>query len=98
MNVSMIYEACMEENCHDNGAISDQLKQDRQRMLAMLEQFYPMWDRHLRSIKIAKHRFEMNTPDVRPIHSGPYRAGPTSQAFDKKALEKMKKSGFIEPA
>lgn len=55
-----------------------------------------MRDGHL-SITIAKHRIEMNAPEVRPIHSAPYRAGTATRALQKKELKKMKKIGVMKP-
>lgn len=40
----------------------------------------------------------MNAPDVRPIHSAPYRADPAARPFEKEDLEKMTKMCVIDPA
>lgn len=64
----------------------------------MLELFSPMWDGHVGRITIAKHRIEMNTRDIRPINSAPYRVGPAARAFEKEEQAKMTKMRVIEPA
>lgn len=56
-----------------------------------------MWDRHLGRVTIAKHRIEMNNPDVRPIHSAPHLAGSAARAVEKEDTEMMSKMGFIDP-
>lgn len=41
----------------------------------MLLEFEFLWEDHLRKINIAHHMIRLS-PEARPIHSTPYRAGP----------------------
>lgn len=50
-------------------------------MLDLLEQFPGMWDGHLGRNKAAKQRIELTSPEVRPIHSAPYRDGSKVRFF-----------------
>lgn len=56
------------------------------------------WDRHLGTIKTVRHEIELNEPDDRPVHSGPYHASSAARKFQKDNIDKMKKMRVIEPA
>lgn len=64
-------------------------------MLAILEQFSPIWHAHVGCLKNSKHGFEMNASDTGPIHLAPNLVGYVTRAFQKEHLEKMKKMGVI---
>jgi hypothetical protein len=51
----------------------------------------------LTTLKATFHRIEL-VPDSRPVHFQPYRAGPNSRQAETTEVEKMLRSGVIEPA
>lgn len=54
-------------------------------------------DGHLSRFNTVKHQIELNLPDVRPIHSQPYRAGPQALQFERDEIDKMLEMNIIIP-
>jgi hypothetical protein len=76
------------------GHLSDR---DRERVLDILSKHRAMWDGHLGTFTATSHRIEL-VPDARPVHCQPYRAGPNARQAETTEVEKMLRSGVIEPA
>lgn len=51
----------------------------QQDTIKMLIEFDKMWDVRLGQIGIVKHIFELNSPNLQPINSALYRAGPEAR-------------------
>jgi hypothetical protein len=75
------------------GHLSDR---DREKVLGILSKHRAMWDGHLGTFTATSHRIEL-VPDARPVHCQPYRAGPHARQAETTELEKMLRSGVIEP-
>lgn len=57
-----------------------------------------MWDGHLELIQTAKNQIALAHADVRPVHSGPYRASPKARQFAEMEIDCMLQEHVIEPA
>lgn len=64
----------------------------------MIFEFEHMCNRYLGLIRAVRHRSELTSDKVRPVHSETYREGPTTLKLEKAEVEKMLKMNFIEPA
>lgn len=51
----------------------------RPQILNMLSEFTHMWVAHLGTIRTVRHRIDLDPPTAKPVHSAPYRAGPTAR-------------------
>lgn len=63
----------------------------------MLEEFHTMWDGHLGTIKVGRHRIELKIPDAGPIRSVPYRSGPAARTFEGAEIDRFLGMDVIEP-
>lgn len=70
----------------------------RDKIIRMMTVFESMQCDHLGCISVAKHRTELTSDKVRPVHCAPYRAGPRAHEFEMMDMDKMLKMGDIEPA
>lgn len=57
-----------------------------------------MWDGYLGQINTVTHVVESSSPEVRPIHYVPYRAGPKSREAEEAENDKMPAMKVIKPA
>lgn len=48
-------------------------------------------------IDVARNRIEVTPPDVRPINSAQYRAGPKTRGLEKAEIDKMIHMNVVEP-
>jgi hypothetical protein len=56
-----------------------------------------MWDGSLGHVHASNHKIEL-LPGARPVRSHPYRAGPRAREAEATEVQRMLKSGVIEPA
>lgn len=57
-----------------------------------------MWKDHLRRINITKHLIALSPADAMPVHSAPYRAGPTAPEVKKYEIVEMLVERATEPS
>lgn len=56
----------------------------------MLINFTDMWDGYLGTIRSAKHRIDLETPEEKPVHSAPYWDGRTTSKLETPIVFLMK--------
>ena len=56
-----------------------------------------MWDGHIGTINLAKHRIELKEGS-KPVYQQPYRAGPHQRQLEEEEIKKMLDADVIEPA
>jgi hypothetical protein len=71
--------------------------QDQEAVKNMLHPHNAMWNGKLGEIKVTEHRIELQ-PGARPVYQAPYRAGRQGREVEKEEVERMLKTGVIEPA
>lgn len=55
------------------------------------------WDKHLKTITVAKRRTVSNVPNALPIHSALYLTGPKHQELELKEVAQREEAGVAEP-
>ena len=69
----------------------------REQLLQTLEPHATMWDGHIGTINLAKHRIELKE-GAKPVYQQPYRAGPHQRQLEEIEIKKMLDADVIEPA
>jgi hypothetical protein len=73
------------------------LPQQRETVLQLLAKHRKMWDGRLGRVDATTHRIDL-VPGAKPVHSQPYRAGPSARVAESAEVQRMLKAGVIEPA
>lgn len=63
----------------------------------MLNEFQSMCDGYIWSMNVPKHRIDLLNDKKRPVHSTPYRAGPTAEQLTAAEASRMLAENVMEP-
>ena len=81
----------------DKLVIGKEHENRREAIVKLLEEFSEMWSGRLGELKNVEHAIDIEEGS-RPVHSQPYRAGPTRRAKEKEDLQEMLDAGVIRPS
>lgn len=84
-------------DCRDSMFIPNKQATCSNKFTAMLETFGSMCDENLRGISTVKQRVNLESSDVCPKHSVPYRAGPKARYFERLKIHNVLAMNFNEP-
>lgn len=87
--VTQEVEKMLNEGQRDDPIIPKKYKAHSDEFLRLPSEFENMWDGHLGRIKTTKHRIELSSTGVHPVHRAPYHEGLISRQFTAKEVQKM---------
>lgn len=76
--------------------IADSHEKHRHEFVEMLDEFEAMRDGTVIRITTSRHGAELNSDNVRPVRSAPYRAEPAAEQLDAIEIARMLKEDIIE--
>lgn len=84
--------------CKEEGRIDPKVDAYHDSLFEIITKFKSIWDGHLRCIRVPKHRIELASDKIRPIHRALYEARPRERAFEKTEIDNRLKRAVIKLA
>lgn len=68
----------------------------RPRFEEVMSKYASMWEGQLGGVPVITHKIDLTDPDMRPVHSNSYRAGPIKRQLEREDINKMLQDDFAE--